>query len=321
MHRVPAFFCAFLFSPLTILAILVAADGCAAAAADTAAEPSIASYDSSRIVSIGGSITEILYALGMQQKIVAVDTTSIYPPSALKDKPNVGYMRQLSAEGVLALAPTLVLAIDGSGPKEMIDVLQQANVSFISVPDKFTGDGIIAKIDTIARDVGVPQRGDCLAGVVRRDIAALARIREQIKQPAKVAFILSLANGRPMMAGRSTAAAGIIAMAGARNAFDDFDGYKMVNDEAIVGARPDAVLAMQSGEHALSADTVFAEPALAMTPAAKNRNLIAMDGLYLLGFGPRTARAARDLAGRLYPNIKAGDLPSEQSASPIRCDR
>ncbi len=83
----------------------------------------------SRIVSIGGSITEILYALGEQQKIVAVDTTSLYPPSALKEKPNVGYMRQLSAEGVLALSPTLILAIEGSGPKETIDVLEQRQCS------------------------------------------------------------------------------------------------------------------------------------------------------------------------------------------------
>jgi iron complex transport system substrate-binding protein len=132
---------------------------------------------------------------------------------------------------------------------------------------------------------------------------------------------LSLANGRPMLAGRGTAAAGIIAMAGASNAFDDFDGYKMVDDESIVAAKPDAVLVMQRGEHALSADTVFSQPALAMTPAAEHKTLVAMEGLYLLGFGPRTVRAARDLATALYPDAKSGVLPSEQSANVIPCDR
>jgi iron complex transport system substrate-binding protein len=282
--------------------------------------PAPVPYDTSRIVSIGGSITEILYALGMQQKIVAVDTTSLYPPSALRDKPNVGYMRQLSAEGVLGLSPTLILAIDGSGPKETIDVLQQAKVPFVSVADKFTGDGIIDKIDTISHDAGVPERGECLAGVVRDDIAALNAMRLEIRQRARVAFILSLANGRPMVAGRATAADGIIAMAGASNAFDDFEGYKMVNDEALVAAKPDAILAMQQGEHALSSDTVFSQPALAMTPAAEHKTLISMDGLYLLGFGPRTARAARDLAVDLYPNVN-GALPSEQGANRAPCDR
>jgi iron complex transport system substrate-binding protein len=306
---------------LAVLLFLNAASRAADAVGGVAAGAAAAPYDSSRIVSIGGSITEILYALGVQQKIVAVDTTSLYPAAALQDKPNVGYMRQLSAEGVLGLSPTLILAIDGSGPKETIDVLQQAKVAFVSVPDKFTGDGIIDKIDMISLAVGVPERGACLADVVRHDIAALDAMRKQIRQRARVAFILSLANGRPMIAGRATAADGIIAMAGASNAFDDFEGYKMVNDEALVAAKPDAILAMQRGEHALSADTVFSQPALAMTPAAEHKTLITMDGLYLLGFGPRTMHAARDLAGDLYPDIGAANLPSEQSSNHVPCDR
>lgn len=277
--------------------------------------------DSSRIVSIGGSITEILYALGEQRKIVAVDTTSLYPDSALREKPNVGYMRQLSPEGVLSLSPTLILAIDGSGPKQTIDVLEQANVPFVVIPDKFTGDGIIEKIRVISRDVGAGQRGECLARKVQADLAALDAIRGKIHQRIKVAFLLSLANGRPMVSGRGTAADGIISLAGASNAFSQFEGYKPVNDEAVIAAKPDAIVVMQRGEHALSADVVFSQPALAMTPAAEHNTLIAMDGLYLLGFGPRTARAARDLAKRLYPHIDAGILPSEQASDRSSCDQ
>jgi iron complex transport system substrate-binding protein len=278
-------------------------------------------YDSSRIVSIGGSVTEILYALGKQQNVVAVDTTSLYPPNALKEKPNVGYMRQLSAEGVLALSPTLILTLEGSGPKEAIDVLQQAKVALVNVPDTFTAQGIVDKVATIARTVGVAGRGACLAGAVQSDITALEAMRRQTGKRVKVAFILSLANGRPLMAGHATAADGIIAMAGADNAFGDFDGYKMVSDEAIIAAKPDAVLVMQRGEHALSADTVFEQPAFAMTPAAEHKSFVSMEGLYLLGFGPRTARAARDLAVALYPGIKAVELPSEQTGKAGSCDR
>ena len=281
----------------------------------------VSNYDTSRIVSIGGSITEILYALGMQQKIVAVDTTSLYPESALREKPNVGYMRQLSPEGVLALSPTLILAIEGSGPKETIDVLERAKIPFTLIPDKFTGDGIIEKIGVISRDVGAGERGECLAREVRSDLAALEAMRERIHRRIKVAFLLSLANGRPMVSGRDTAANGIIAMAGASNAFGDFVGYKPINDEAFAAANPDAVLVMQRGEHALSADVVFSEPGLAMTAAAKRNNLISMDGLYLLGFGPRTARAARDLAKRLYPNIDGVALPSELTSEQSSCDQ
>ncbi len=279
------------------------------------------SYDSSRIISIGGSITEILYTLGLEQQITAVDTTSLYPPSALKGKPNVGYMRQLSAEGVLGLSPTLILAIEGSGPREAIDVLEQAKIPFIVIPDEFNAEGIIDKIRIVSADVGVPRRGECLANAVRSDIATLETQQKQISQRARVAFILSLTNGRPVIAGRDTAADGIIRMAGGANAFADLEGYKPVNDEAIASARPDAVLVMERGEHALSADTVFSEAGLALTPAAEHRALISMDGLYLLGFGPRTVLAARDLASHLYPKMAGERLPSDRNSSSAVCDQ
>jgi len=219
------------------------------------------------------------------------------------------------------LSPTLILAIQGSGPRETIDVLERAKIPLTIIPDQFTGAGIIEKIGLISRDVGADERGACLTRVVGSELAALDATRGRIRQGIRVAFLLSLANGRPMVSGRATAADGIIEMAGAGNAFDNFEGYKLVNDEAIIAAKPDAILVMQRGEHALSADTVFSQPALAMTPAAEHMNLISMDGLYLLGFGPRTARAARDLARRLYPNIDVGVLPSEQDSAHGPCDR
>jgi heme transport system substrate-binding protein len=310
---------------LSLLVVSTLALGAAAFGEDRAAvDPpggAAATADTSRIVSIGGSITEILYALGLQQKIVAVDTTSVYPPAALQDKPNVGYMRQLSAEGVLSLSPTLVLALQGSGPKETIDSLRQSKVPFVVVPDPFSGEGIIEKIRVVAQRAGVPARGECLARRVGDELTALNGVRARIRERIKVAFILSLSGDRPMIAGHATAADGIISLAGAINAFADFDGYKLVNDEAIVAARPEAVLVMQRGEHGLSAETVFAQPALAMTPAAERKALISMDGLYLLGFGPRTAAAARDLAARLYPSIDVGAPLSTTDADPARCDR
>jgi iron complex transport system substrate-binding protein len=288
--------------------------------ATDASSRAVAIADTSRIVSIGGSITEILYALGLQQKIVAVDTTSLYPPAALQEKPNVGYMRQLSAEGVLALSPTLILALQGSGPKETIDILGQSKIPFVAVPDKFSGAGIIEKIRVVAQSAAASERGECLVRRVGDELATLDGMRAQIRKPLKVAFVLSLAGNRPMIAGRATAADGIIGMAGATNAFADFDGYKLVNDEAIIAAKPEAVLVMQRGERSLSADTVFAQPALAMTPAAGRNAFVSMDGLFLLGFGPRTARAAHELAAHLYPNIDAGALTAKD-ADAARCDQ
>jgi iron complex transport system substrate-binding protein len=275
--------------------------------------------DPGRIVSIGGSTTEILYALGLDRRIVAIDSTSLYPLRAIKEKPNVGYMRQLSAEGVLGLAPTLVLAAEGSGPKETIAVLEKAAVPLVIVPERNTGESILEKIALIARAVGAPERGACLATAVRRDLAALSDIRAGIKKPARVLFVLSFMNGRPMVAGSGTAADGIIKLAGAVNAADDFQGYKIVSDEGIVAAKPDAILSMVRPDFKLTPDEVFGHPAFSATPAAASKALIGMDGLYLLGFGPRTAQAARDLAHRLYPSLSVGPMPSEKQNATQTC--
>ncbi|MCW5692700.1 MAG: ABC transporter substrate-binding protein [Pseudolabrys sp.] len=279
------------------------------------ASPASAATDTSRIVSIGGAVTEILYALGHDKEIVGVDTTSLYPPQAMKQKPNVGYMRQLSAEGVLGLRPSVVIAIAGAGPKETMSVLEAAKVPLVVVPDSYSEAGIVEKIDLIAKVTGASARAQCITEAVHDDLAALARIRAGIGEKKRVLFVLSFVNGRAMAAGTHTAADGIIKLAGAVNVIGDYDGYKQLTDEAVIAARPDVILSIQrGGPGVLDAATVFAQPAFAATPAAAQKAFVSMEGLYLLGFGPRTARAARDLATTLYPDLKAAPLPSERSS-------
>jgi heme transport system substrate-binding protein len=268
--------------------------------------------NSSRIVSIGGAVTEILYALGLEDRIVAVDTTSVYPERALAEKPNVGYMRQLSAEGVLGLSPTLILASEGAGPANTIAVLEAADIPFVQMRDDNTTEGVVEKIRMVARATGRSHQGECLAHVVRADFDALAVQRARITRPLKVLFVLSFVTDRPMVAGTGTAADSAIRLAGAGNAMADIRGYKLVNDEAIVAAQPDIVVAMQRPRQVYSAETVFARPAFGMTPAANRRGFLSMDGEYLLSFGPRAARAARDLGAYLYPDKVRERLPSER---------
>jgi heme transport system substrate-binding protein len=284
-----------------------------------AAGRSVTINDAGRIVSVGGSVTEILYALGLEQRVIAVDSTSIYPARAAAEKPNVGYMRQLSAEGVLGLGPSLVLAAEGSGPKGTIAVLEAASIPFVQVPDHFTGEGIVEKIRLIAQATGAAARGECLAKLVSTDLDALAALRARIAQPRKALFVLSFMNGRPMVAGRATAADGIIKLAGAINAVTEYEGYKPISDESVIAARPDAILAMERPSFRLDAQTVFEHPAFATTPAAAQRAFISMEGLYLLGFGPRAARAARDLAVTLYPSLVREPMPSEGSSLEEAC--
>ena len=200
--------------------------------------------DPARIVSIGGAITEILYALGFEDRVAGVDIDQPLSAAALREKPNVGYMRQLSAEGVLGLNPSLVLAMQGSGPKETIDVLEAAKVPLVMVPETFSEQGLIDKIKLVGHAMGADPRAECLTRAVASDLAQLRELRAKVTKPVRVMFVMSLLNGRAMVAGHKTAANEIINLSGAVNAIDSYEGYKIINDEAIVAAKPDVVLSI-----------------------------------------------------------------------------
>ncbi len=278
--------------------------------------------DASRIVSVGGAVTEILYALGKEKNIVGIDTTSLYPPRAAAEKPSVGYMRQLSAEGVLGLKPSIIIAIEGAGPKETLSVLQAAGVPMVVVPESYTGAGIVEKIQTIALATGAKERGECIAARVRADLATLEKLETGIAKRKRVMFVLSFVSGKAMVSGSKTAADGVIRMAGAENAITAYDGYKQLSDEAIIAANPDVVMTLErsgpGGPATLTSDAVFAHPAFAATQAAASRAFLPLDGLYALGFGPRSAQAARDLAVSFYPELKAAS-PQQSNAPATAC--
>jgi len=278
--------------------LLVAAFALTGAA--TAEEGQSVFSDPSRIASIGGSITEIVYALGEEDKLVARDSTSLYPEAALR-LPDVGYMRQLSPEGVLSVNPTGILAAEGSGPKETIDVLKKASIPFITVPETFDHAGILDKISVVGKALGADEKAAELSAAVDADLAAAEKLTAGIAEKRRVLFILSMQGGKILAAGSDTAANGIVELAGAVNAVEGYSGYKQLSDEAAILARPDIVLMMDRGDgQGVSEAELFAHPAIAPTPAGQGKKLIRMNGGYLLGFGPRTASAIRELAVQLY---------------------
>jgi iron complex transport system substrate-binding protein len=266
--------------------------------------------DSSRIVSIGGAVTETIYALGLEGRIVGVDTTSLYPPEALKRAPNVGYMRALSAEGILSLKPSSVIAIDGSGPPAALKLVSETGVPLTMVHDDPSPEGVAAKIETIGKLLGAGEKAVALANETRTRFALVEHMRPQTPKPPRVLYILSLQNGRAMVGGRGTAADAMIRLAGGSNAAGAIEGYKPMSDEGIIAAAPDVILKMNNGNMVGSPDDIFSLPAFAATPAAAKRALIAMDGLYLLGFGLRSPDAVRDLMAALYPALTLPPLPT-----------
>ncbi len=262
-----------------------------------------------RIVAAGGVVTEVLYALGQQDKVVGVDTTSQWPPDALKDKKSVGYVRALSAEGVLSLKPSQVIAVEGAGPPDALALLKESGTPITMIPEALSPEAVVGKIAAIGKAAGVAEPAQQLAAAVKGRFQELDKLRSGLPGQKRVLFVLSLQNGRTLVGGRATTADAIIALAGGVNAASAVEGFKPMTDEAIITAAPDVVLMMRhSSAHNAGPDELFAMPAFSETPAAKQKALIRMDGLYLLGFGPRTPNAARDLMAELYPEAKVAQL-------------
>ncbi|MFV0358742.1 heme/hemin ABC transporter substrate-binding protein [Tropicimonas sp.] len=281
------------------LDIVSACKATVVAAGLAGAQPAFAEDPAQRIVSVGGAVTEIVYALGQQHRLVARDATSDYPAEAAA-LPDVGYMRRLSPEGLLSVGPDLVMAIEGAGPPDTVEVLAGADIPFVTIPEGYSRQAVGEKI----RAVGAALDEDAAAAelAVRVDAEIAAAVAAAAANPARkrVLFVLTSQGGRIMAGGTGTAADGIIAMAGATNAVTDFEGYKPLSDEAVIRAAPDVILMMQSEAAPTGTDDeLFAHPAIGATPAGRSRNLVRIDGMHLLGFGPRTAGAVTALAEAL----------------------
>jgi iron complex transport system substrate-binding protein len=259
--------------------------------------------DTSRIVAIGGDVTEILYALKADAKIAAVDSTSQFPVQALKEKPNVGYMRALSAEGVLSANPTVIVASKDAGPPDVVKALKASAVPYVEVPDDHTPEGAVAKVRFIASLVGAESAGENLAKSVEQDFTALAQDRAKITKTVRAIFVLTVQNGRATVAGGHTSADAVIRLAGAENAASGIEGYKPLVEEAATELAPDAIVTMRHSSSTFTSDQILSVKGLQASPAGLNKRVIEMDGLYLLSFGPRSAHAARDLMAALYPGL------------------
>jgi iron complex transport system substrate-binding protein len=264
-----------------------------------AAGPALA-QDGQRVITLGGSVTEIAVALGAEPRLIARDTTSNYPAS-VETLPDVGYIRALSPENVLALAPDMIIAEGDAGPPETVEVLQSAGIPFLLMPEAKGPEGIAPKIAAVAEALGKVEEGAALAAEVAAGVAAAQARADAVTSPKRVLFILSLTGGRVMAGGEGTEAEGIIRLSGGVNAGTGFQGYKPMTDEAVIAAGPDVILMMdREGDMAVADAEALAHPALAETPAGKAAAVVRMDGMLMLGFGPRTPEAADMLYTALY---------------------
>lgn len=254
-----------------------------------------------RVVVAGGDLTEIAFALGAGERIVGVDTTSTFPEAAT-ELPQIGYLRSLSAEGVLSLSPDLLLVAADAGPAVALKQIEAAGVEVSHAPDTPGAAGVPEKIRFMGAALGETARADALAAEVETKIAAIAGKVAGLSERPRVLFILQLQGGAPMVGGAETGADEMIRLAGGRNAAGAFTGYKPMGREALIAAAPDVILMMAGRAEASGGlDTVLTRPDIALTPAGRAGRGVEMDDMLLLGFGPRTPAAIAKLARALHP--------------------
>lgn len=250
-----------------------------------------------RIITVGGPVTEIVFALGRGDRVVAVDTSSVYPPAATA-LPQVGYQRTLSAESLLALAPDLVLASSDAGPPAALEQLRAAGIEVELVPVASTIDDAARRIEAVGVALGDRSAARVLAAAMHADATRAAERWGTAGRPGTNAVVVyARGAGTVMLAGTETPATAMLALAGGQNAISGFSGFKPISPEALVAAAPEVIVVPARSLASLGGEPgLLAIPGISQTPAGRARRIVAIDDPLLLGFGPRLPAAIDALA-------------------------
>lgn len=254
-----------------------------------------AQAEPARIVTAGSAVTEIAVALGLTPQIVAVDTSG-KELDGMADKPDVGYVRMLGAEGILSQKPDLVLVSGEAGPPPVLEQIRAAGVDVVVIPNGHTLDNIDDTIRAVATATGRTEDGDKLITRVETDLQNLrATTTGGDRERPSVVFLLARHGGNLMAAGSDTAAHAMIEASGGRNICADFTGYQPLSAEIFASATPDYVIVSESvGGN--DAELLASVPGLGAAQTAGELRVIRVNDAAFLGFGPRAPSAAAEVA-------------------------
>lgn len=295
-----------------LLACALTACGGAGAAPTTEPAPT------QRIIPLDGDVAEVVFALGMGDQVVATDLSATYPPEA-DALPQIGYQRALSAEPILTFDPTLLIGSDLAGPPEVLDELQRAGVRVEIIAAEATPAGPAQKIRAVAGVLGIADEGARVAAEVQAAIDA-AMPAEPAAEPAarlRVAMLYLRGESTQIVFGAGSGIDWVIEATGATDIADELGivDTAQVTAEALVVAAPDVLLVTEDGLASVGGiDGLVALPAIAGTPAAAHRAVLAYDAQLMLGNGPRTGEFLAQLRADL--NELAARLASDPENGP-----
>ncbi|MEW2706394.1 ABC transporter substrate-binding protein [Streptomyces koyangensis] len=261
--------------------------------------------DTSRVVPLTGSLNEIVFTLGLGERVVARDITATFEQAA--DLPVVTRAHDVSAESVLSLKPSVVLADTTTGPAEAISQIRDAGIPLVVLDPPKELDDIGPRIEAVAGALGVAEAGKAL---VERTEQRIEKVRAGVPDlPAadrpRVAFLYLRGSASVyLLGGRESGAGSLLEAAGALDAGKESGlrkDFTAITSEALAKAAPDAILVMAKGLKSVDGiDGLVKIPGVAETPAGMDRRVVSIDDGVLLNYGPRTDQVLADLVDQLY---------------------
>ncbi|QNK62530.1 ABC transporter substrate-binding protein [Pedobacter sp. PAMC26386] len=252
-----------------------------------------------RIITLSAALSETTDALGFGKNIVAVDITTAYP-LYLSKLTKVSNNRSVSAEALIAFAPDLVLAPEGTVSKEIQYQLKSAGIRFVSIKQDYSVNGALKFIRQVAEALDVAPKGESLAKQTELKIKQAQALIKTGNKPAKILFIYARGTGVMMVAGKKSSLDAIIGLSGGKNAINEFEDFKPYTTEALVKANPDVILMFDFGLTSLGGvNGILKMPGVGQTAAGKNKRIIQMDSGLLTGFSVRLDQAITALNGKL----------------------
>lgn len=249
-----------------------------------------------RIVSANGTLSEIISGLGLEKQLVGVDITSTYPAS-LDKVPKIGHNRSIAAEGIIALNPDVIVYTDQSMlSPSLIKQLNSSGKKVVEFKHEYTKEGAIKLIREVGAYFNAKPQAEKMVKTLEADLAKITKPTS----PKKLLFIYARGTGTLMVSGTGTSLDRLFSLTGNKNAVQGFTEFKPLTAESLLAANPDVLVLFSSGLDSVEgADGLLKVPGIANTNAGRNRKIVAMDGQFLTGFGPRLGKAAIELAQKI----------------------
>ncbi|MEV0171081.1 ABC transporter substrate-binding protein [Streptomyces sp. NPDC050803] len=256
-----------------------------------------------RIVPLSGSLSEIVFTLGLGDRVVARDITATFEQAG--KLPVVTRGHDVSAESVLSLKPDLVVAETSSGPAEAMEQIRAAGIPVLVVDPAQGLDDVGTRIRTVADALGVPAAGKELTARSERRIAAVRKDVPRAADKPRVAFLYLRGSASVyLIGGRGSGATSLIEAAGGVDAGAGSGlskDFTAITSEALVKAAPDAILVMSKGLESVGGiDGLVRIPGVAQTPAGMDRRVVSVEDGVLLNYGPRTDQVLKSVVQQLY---------------------